>query len=50
MHLKRLYQFVNKVMCDTGSIAHVVFCLIDIHYMVPYGPLGKIIILYYRPN
>ena len=34
MHLKRLYK--TKYSDVTGSIALVVFYLIDIHYMVPY--------------
>ena len=35
MNLKRLYQTVKK-WCVTGSIALVLFYLIDINYMVPY--------------
>ena len=44
MHLKRLYQTV------TGSIALVVFYLIDIRDMVPGRAPKKCIIQYYRPN
>ena len=36
MHLKRLYQTVNKVRCHWINRTCPVFNLFDIHYMVPY--------------
>ena len=49
MHLKRLYQTVNKVMCHWINRTYPVLPR-DIHYMVPYSVPKKCIILYYRPN
>ena len=50
MHLKRLFQTVNKVMCHWINRICRVLHLIDIHYMVPYRAPKQCIILYYRPN
>ena len=40
MHLQCLYQTVNKVMCHWINRT-VLFYLIHIHYMVPYGAPKK---------